>query len=381
MTPMKRAALATISLAALLAFNPLTLRALAQPAKQAAADDSGTMQRADKDMKRVLSKLQELGAKPIGTQSVEATRKGPTPADAVKAVLKDEGKDPAALMAQMKVTKKDMTYPTTGGGSQTVRIYTPQDAGGSPLPIIVYYHGGGWVIADLDTYESSAIALAHKAKAIVASVEYRHAPENKFPAAHEDAFAAYRWVLENAGQFRGDAKRVAVAGESAGGNLALNVAIAARDQKVQEPMHMLLVYPVAGTDTDTQSYQKNAQAMPLSKQAMEWFVQNTVSRPEDKQDPRLDLVGQANLKDLPPATIIAAEIDPLMSEGKTLSDKLKQAGGESNYHAYEGVTHEFFGMDAVLADAKKAQDVAAKDLREAFSRNALSSTRSGAAKQ
>ncbi|HKH95361.1 MAG TPA: alpha/beta hydrolase [Beijerinckiaceae bacterium] len=380
MTPMKRAALATISLAALLALNPLTLHALAQPAKQAAADDSGTMQRADKDMKRVLAKLQELGAKPIGTQSVEVTRKGPTPADAVKAVLKDEGRDPAALMAQMKVAKKDMTYPT-GGGSQTVRIYTPEDAGEWPLPVIVYYHGGGWVIADLDTYESSAMALAHKAKAIVASVEYRHAPENKFPAAHEDAFAAYRWVLENAGQFRGDAKRVAVAGESAGGNLALNVAIAARDQKVQEPVHMLLVYPVAGTDTDTRSYQKNTHAMPLSKQAMEWFVQNTVSRPEDKQDPRLDLVGQANLKDLPPATVIAAEIDPLMSEGKTLSDKLKQAGGDSSYHAYEGVTHEFFGMDAVVADAKKAQDVAAKDLREAFSSKATGSTRSGAAKQ
>jgi len=119
--------------------------------------------------------------------------------------------------------------------------------------------------------------------------------------------------------------------------------------------------------------------MPLSKQAMEWFVQNTVSRPEDKQDPRLDLVGQANLKDLPPATVIAAEIDPLMSEGKTLSDK--QAGGDSSYHAYEGVTHEFFGMDAVVADAKKAQDVAAKDLREAFSSKATGSTRSGAAKQ
>ena len=380
MTPIKRAALATISLAALLALNPLTLRALAQPAKQAASDDSGTMQRADKDMKRVLAKLQELGAKPIGTQSVEATRKGPTPADAVKAVLKDEGRDPAALMAEMKVAKKDMTYPT-GGGSQTVRIYTPEDAGEGPLPVIVYYHGGGWVIADLDTYESSAMALAHKAKAIVASVEYRHAPENKFPAAHEDAFAAYRWVLENAGQFRGDAKRVAVAGASAGGNLALNVAIAARDQKVQEPVHMLLVYPVAGTDTDTLSYQKNTNAMPLSKPAMEWFVQNTVSRPEDKQDPRLDLVGRANLKDLPPATVIAAEIDPLMSEGKALSDKLKQAGGHTSYHAYEGVTHEFFGMDAVLADAKKAQDVAAKDLREAFSNRATGSTRSGSAKQ
>lgn len=219
------------------------------------------------------------------------------------------------------------------------------------------------------------MALAQKAKAIVASVEYRHAPEHKFPAAHEDAFAAYQWVLQNAGQFGGDAKRVAVAGESAGGNLAANVAIAARDQKVQEPLHMLLVYPVSGTDTNTASYQKNANAIPLGKAGMEWFVQNTVSKAEDKQDARLDLVGKANLKGLPPATIIAAEIAPLMSEGKVLADKLKQAGVETSYHSYAGVAHEFFGMDAVVADAKKAQEVAAKDLRDAFTESTGSTAR------
>ena len=137
---------------------------------------------------------------------------------------------------------------------------------------------------------------------------------------------------------------------------------------------MLLVYPVSGTDTNTASYQKNANAIPLGKAGMEWFVQNTVSKPEDKQDGRLDLVGKANLKGLPPATIIAAEIDPLMTEGKALSDKLKQAGVETSYHSYAGVSHEFFGMDAVVADAKKAQDVAAKDLRDAFSVRATGST-------
>src|SRR3954451_9918065 len=111
------------------------------------------------------------------------------------------------------------------------------------MPVIVYYHGGVWVIADINTYEASAMALAKKARAIVVSVEYRHAPENKFPAAHEDAFAAYQWALKNAQQWGGDPTRVAVAGESAGGNLAANVAIMARDQNVQKPVHMLLVYP------------------------------------------------------------------------------------------------------------------------------------------
>ncbi len=186
------------------------------------------MQRADKeDMRPVLQKLKDLGAKPLGTLSVEATRKGPTPADAVMALLKEQGKDPQALMAQMKVKKHDMSYPT-GGGSQPVRIYTPEgDAPQGGWPVIVYYRGGGWVIADIDTSEASAMALADKSRSIVASVEYRHAPENKFPAAHEDAFNAYKWALENAKQFNGDPQRVAVAGESAGGNLALNTAIAA----------------------------------------------------------------------------------------------------------------------------------------------------------
>lgn len=368
MASFKVTALATASIGALMALSMFNTEAHAQSTQSPAmkkADDSGTMQRANKDMKRVLEKLQQLGAKPIGTQSVADTRKGPTPADAVKAVLKDDGKDPDALMAQMKIKKQDMTYPTAGG-SQPIRIYTPEAAGAGPLPVIVYYHGGGWVIADINTYESSAMALAKKSKAIVASVEYRHAPENKFPAAHEDAFAAYQWVLKNAGQFGGDPTRVALAGESAGGNLAANVAIMARDQKVHAPMHMLLVYPVAGTNMTTPSYEKNANAMPLSKQAMEWFAKNTVRDNKDLQNPMLDLVGHADLKGLPPATVITAEIDPLMSEGKMLADKLKQAGVETSYQNYDGVTHEFFGMDAVVSDAAKAQDMAAKRLRDAL---------------
>ena len=375
MTTFKRAALATAAIAAVVALNTMITEARAQTAQPAMkSDDSGTMQRADKDMKRVLEKLLQLGAKPIGSQSVEDTRKGPTPADAVKAVLKDDGKDPAALMAQMKVKKQDMSYPT-GGGSQPIRIYTPEDAGAGPLPVIVYYHGGGWVIANIDTYESSAMALAKKAKAILASVEYRHAPENKFPAAHEDAFAAYQWVLKNAGQFGGNPARVALAGESAGGNLATNVAIMARDQNVQAPLHMLLVYPVAGTDMNTPSYQKNANAIPLSKQAMGWFVKNTIRNEQDLQNPMLDLVGKANLKGLPPTTVITAEIDPLRSEGKMLADKLKQAGAKTSYHHYQGAAHEFFGMDAVVADAAKAQDTAAKQLRDAFAAETTRSAR------
>ncbi len=366
MNSIRRLALATVSLGALTMLGTVAAPAqTARPATSAKPDDSGTMQRSSKDMQRVLEKLMQLGAKPIGTQSVEETRRGPTPADAVKAVLRDEGKDPAALTAAMAVKKQDMTYPTAGG-TQAVRIYTPAAQGQQALPVIVYYHGGGWVIADLDTYEASAMSLAKKTGAIVASVEYRHAPEHRFPAAHDDTFAAYKWVVQNAARFGGDPRRLVVAGESAGGNMALNVAIMARDQNVQAPLHMLLVYPVAGTDLATPSYKQNEHAVPLSKAAIEWFVKNTIAKPDDVQDPRLNVVGRANLKGLPPATIIGAEIDPLLSEGKTLADKLKQAGVKTNYEEYPGVTHEFFGMNDVVAAAETAQNFAAKDLLDAF---------------
>ena len=333
-----------------------------KPNPLAETPDSGTMKRADKeDMALVLKKMQELGAKPIESRTVDEARTQPTPADAVKAVLKDQGK----MVPMPAVKKQDMTYPIASG-TQPVRIYTPENAGPGPLPVIVYYHGGGWVIANLDTYESSALALASKAKAIVVSVEYRHAPEAKFPAAHEDSFAAYKWALDKAASFGGDLTRVAVAGESAGGNLAANVAIMARDEKVQMPVHMLLVYPVAGTDMNTPSYIANQNAMPLSKAAMGWFVDKVLAKPEDAMNPMLNLATMADLTGLPPATVITAEIDPLMSDGVMLAEKLKAEGVATTYMSNQGVTHEFFGMDAVLDDARRAQDFAVIDLKKAF---------------
>lgn len=346
---------------------------LTQPS---AMEDSGTLKRADRDMAQVLQALQKLGGKPIETLSAEEARQQPSPADAVKALLKEQGKDPQALAAQMRVSKKDITY-SGPSGDMPARVYTPEGAAsnGRNLPVVVYYHGGGWVIADLDTYESSAMALAKKANAIVVSVEYRHAPEAKFPAQHEDAVAAYSWVLKNAQSFGGDPTRVAVAGESAGGNLAFHVAAAARDGSFQKPAYMVLVYPVAGTDLNTPSYQKNAHAKPLNKAMMEWFVKNTISGEQDLQSPMLDIVGKANFKDMPDATVITAEIDPLMSEGKVVADKLKAAGSKVTYQNFEGVTHEFFGMDAVVADAGKAQDLAARELREALGAHSTASTK------
>ncbi|WP_062118201.1 alpha/beta hydrolase [Aureimonas sp. AU40] len=340
----------------------LSAAALAQTAATApAADASKPMAQPAPEMKAVLDKLTALGAKPIGTQSVEETRKGPTPADAAMAVMKEKGIQPDAAFKAVKT--RDLTIPGAGGPIP-VRIYTPEGTG--PFPIVVYFHGGGWVIADIDTYDASARGIAAGAKAVVVSADYRHAPEHKFPAAHEDANAAYKWAIENSGSFNGDAKKVALVGESAGGNLAANVAITARDQKLTAPLAEVLVYPVAGKDMTTPSYVENAEAMPLSKKAMEWFVSNVFESKQQAADPRLDLVNRSDLAGLPPTTIINAEIDPLRSEGEMLAGKLKAAGVATEQKTYAGVTHEFFGMAAVVPQAKDATAMAVAALTKAF---------------
>ena len=311
----------------------------------------------DPQMQAVLIQLTALKPKPIPQLSAPEARKQPTPADAVKALLEKQGKSTAPERVGSVVNR---TIPS-GRAGISVRIYTP--AGQGPFPVVVYYHGGGWVIADLDTYDASPRALSNLANAVVVSSHYRQAPEHKFPAAHEDAFAAYRWVLANARSLKGDSTKVAVAGESAGGNLAAAVAMMARDSGVQLPAYQVLVYPIAGFDTNTPSYQENAAAKPLDKPMMQWFFKQYLRSPEDGKNPLIDLV-HADLKGLPAATVITADIDPLRSEGQALADAMRGAGVDVDYKNYEGSTHEFFGMGAVLEDAKAAQQQAAAGLKK-----------------
>jgi len=317
---------------------------------------------ADTDMRRVLDSLADLKPESIETLSAVDARKQPSATDAVKALLRKEGKSDAP---EPGVATKDIVV-RGAAGELKARTYMPEGAGGAGnLPVVVYFHGGGFVIADLDTYDAGPRAIARQANALVVSVHYRQAPENKFPAAHDDAIAAYRWVVENARTLGGNPQQVAVMGESAGGNLAINVAMAARDQNFQPPVHEVLVYPLAGVDMNTPSYQENANAKPLNKAMMEWFFRQTVDHPAELSDPRLNLVA-ADLKNLPPTTIIAAEIDPLRSEGLTLSQRLEAAGVPVTYKLYKGVTHEFFGMGAVVADALDAEQVAGMQLKRSF---------------
>lgn len=319
------------------------------------------MEKADADMKAVMDELTALGGKPIETLTPEEARQQPTPADAVKKLLAKQGKptDP-----EMVGKIEEVSIPVKGG-KIAARVYRPKE-GKAPFPVVVYFHGGGFVIATNDTYDASARALANGSGAMVISPEYRKAPEHKFPTAHEDAFAAYQWITKNVGKLGGDAKRIALAGESAGGNLALATAMAVRDDgKIGQPKHMLLVYPVASPKTDTPSYLANANAKPLNKPMMKWFTDHYFTGATDGTDPRINLVA-ARLGDLPPATIINAEIDPLTSDGEMLAEALKAAKVEVEQKTYEGVTHEFFGMGAVVGDAKDAMEMGTEALEKAL---------------
>jgi acetyl esterase/lipase len=311
-------------------------------------------------MKAVLDQLALLGPKPLETLTAAEARKQPTPADAGRAEMKKEGKSTAPDPAVRSV---DRTI-ATDGGSLPIRVYTPQ-SGTAPFPVVVYYHGGGWVIANKDVYDGGARALSKLASAIVVSVDYRQGPEHKFPAAHDDAYSAYEWVTKNASSINGDAGRIALAGESAGGGLAVATAIMARDRKIQMPVAVVSVYPIAGTDTTTPSYVENANAKPLGRAAMSWFFNNYLNGPQDRSNTRVNLVA-ADLSNLPPTTIINAQIDPLRSEGEILAGKLRAAGVSVSQKTYEKVTHEFFGMGAVVDEALAAEQMAADALKRAF---------------
>ena len=325
-----------------------------------AAVTTAPMGNADAQMQKVLDQLQSLGGKPIETLAAPEARKQPTPADAVRKELSKEGKpttpDPA-------VASVDRTIPGPSG-PLPVRVFTPR-TGDGPWPVVVYYHGGGWVIADKNTYDAGARALSKLANAVVVSIDYRRGPEHKFPAAHDDAFTAYTWALAHAASIKGDPKRIALAGESAGGGLAVSTAIEARDSGVAMPTAIVSIYPIAGTDTTTPSYVENANAKPLNRPMMSWFFDNYLNGSQDRSNPRVNLL-TADLHGLPPTTIINAQIDPLRSDGEMLARRIRAAGGEVQQKTYDGVTHEFFGMGKVVSKAMDAEQLAADALKKSF---------------
>lgn len=318
------------------------------------------MQQPNAQMQAVLDELQVLGGKPIETLTPDEARRQPSPADAVGSLLMRRGLDPSPVPL---ANVDDRLIPGPIGDFR-VRVYTPEGAG--PFPVLLYMHGGGWVIATIDTYDASCRALANAVPCIVVSVNYRQAPEHPFPAAVDDVHAAYHWVLANAAEFGGDPTRIAVAGESAGGNLATVLTLLAREHGDPLPLHQLLVYPVTDFNDDKPSYWENADAKPLNRAMMQWFKVHYLPNAADAGDPRAAPLGAADLSGLPPATIILAEIDPLRSDGEQYLERLRAAGVPTRATVFKGVTHEFFGMTAVLDAAKDAVAEAADELRASF---------------
>lgn len=311
------------------------------------------------EMQAVLDALAKLGPKPLETLTLEEARKQPGPPAAVKALLALNGK--STELPEPVGAVKDITFPTAVG-NLPARIYTPK--GDGPFPVLVYFHGGGWVIANIDAYDASCRAIANAAKCIVASFEYRHAPENPFPAAADDAFAAYQWALKFAGTLNGDPKRIAVGGESAGGNLAAITTLRARDTNMQLPVHQLLIYPVTNDDLETASYKEHADAKPLNKTMMKWFFGHYL--PSNTPNALAFPLKARDLSQLPPTTIITADIDPLRDDGKLYAAALEKAGVKVKYKNFEGVTHEFFGLGAVVNTSIEAVVFGAEGLRTGF---------------
>jgi len=280
-------------------------------------------------MQEVLEQSDAFHALPLETLSPENARNLPTITDAYLAVIGGHVAKRAWAAFPEPVGRIEHQVIPGKGGEILIRIYTPKGAkrtsGSAGLPVLVYFHGGGWVIANLDTYDGSCRALCNESGFIVISVAYRQAPEYPFPAAAEDAFSAYQWVLSNAESLGGDSPRIAVGGESAGGNLAAVVCLQARDQGFRLPIHQLLVDPITNSALDTASYLDNKDAKPLNERMMRWFWKDYLKNELDGTNPLASPM-QAKLKGLPSATVITAEIDPLRSEGEAYAEKLKQAG-------------------------------------------------------
>jgi acetyl esterase len=250
------------------------------------------------------------------------------------------------------------------GGEITVRVYSPGGAG--PHPALVFFHGGGWVIGDLETHDGICRSLTSAVRCVVASVDYRLAPESRYPVAVEDAYAGLAWVVTSAARLGIDPARVAVGGDSAGGNLATVAALLARDRGGPALVQQVLIYPVTDHDLDTASYHENATGYVLTREAMRWFWGHYLARAEQGREPHASPLRAPDLAGLPPALVVTAECDPLRDEGEAYAARLRDAGVPVTVTRYPGMFHGFFRMTRLLDQARAALDEVAGSLRKAF---------------
>ncbi|MCL6577175.1 MAG: alpha/beta hydrolase [Kyrpidia sp.] len=293
------------------------------------------------------------------------------------AVTPKAGADPVALRAARAAAVRNQGLAKRPGikaenrvasGAQSrvpVRIYWPEGPG--PYPLLVYAHGGGWVLGDLDGVDDTCRALAELAQCVVVSVDYRLAPEHRFPAAVEDVFHAFRWAVREAASMNADPRMTAVGGDSAGGNLAAVVALRARDEGGPIPGAQVLVYPITDYNFQTRSYQENGDGYFLTREGMEWFWDQYLARPEDGQHPWASPLKAASLAGLPPAFVLTAEYDPLRDEGESYAARLQAEGVEVTSIRVDGLIHGFFTNAAwALPQREESLQRAAKFLRRVW---------------
>ncbi|MFI5044306.1 MAG: alpha/beta hydrolase [Acidimicrobiales bacterium] len=258
----------------------------------------------------------------------------------------------------------DRTIPGPAG-EIPIRIYRPLERSANPPGVVVFFHGGGFVIGDLESHDSTCRLLANGAGAVVVAVDYRLAPEHPFPAAPDDCLAALRWVHDSADELEVDASRIAVAGDSAGGNLAAVMAQHAKTEDIPV-VFQLLIYPVVDVDETADRYgsrSANAEGYFLTQETMEWFGECYVTDPSFVDDVRASPIRCADLSGLAPALVITAEYDPLCDEGEAYAKALADAGVDVTLTRYDGAIHGFFQMPSLTSVAQKANDEAAAALR------------------
>jgi acetyl esterase len=270
-----------------------------------------------------------------------------------------------AMEQAEEVQRVDDRLVPSDAGDIPVRVYTPDAAVGHAHGVLVWYHGGGFVIGDLETADPTCRALANRAGCVVVSVDYRLAPEHPAPAALDDCVAALIWTVENFELLGVDASKVAVGGDSAGGNLAALVCQRVRAEFGPDIDFQLLVYPTTDLTMSHPSIDENAEGYFLTKRSMEWFIANYLQE-GDPKDASVSPLHADDLSGMPPALVITAELDPLRDEGEAYAARLRDAGVPTEALRYEGQIHGFFGMATALDDGKDALARAGAALRAAL---------------
>ncbi|HEX4060240.1 MAG TPA: alpha/beta hydrolase [Streptosporangiaceae bacterium] len=264
-------------------------------------------------------------------------------------------------VAVADVSEREIPGPA---GPLRIRVYQPDAPG--PWPVLVYFFGGGWSLGTLDTSDDVCRRLTSAAGCLTVSVSYRLAPENKFPAAVEDAYAGAAWVAAHAAELGADPSRIAVAGDSSGGNLTIAVTLLARQRGGPRLVHQLLVYPNTDYQSDTDSMRECRDEHFFNPNAVQWYWGMYLATPDDGANPLASPLREADLSGLPPATLISAEFDPLRDEGERYAARLAEAGVPVEVRRYDGVPHAFFTMTGFVDAAGQAMEYAAARLRAAF---------------